>query len=336
MGQGGQDALRAVGPLASWVPAGWYPDPIGEGAARYWDGSRWTERYRDAPGPQPIPPSPGEVPAAAPTTEAPTAGGAPTQPPGTRPSLLRNKWLWGVVGVLVLIIVIAAVAGSDNKTSSSTSTTTTQTPEAQVKPEVELHLNQGDFAQTGETTTISGIVAQGATVHVGRRAVRVVGTGWSATVHLHSGENFEQVEATLPGHTVASDTITVTRNESPAEEAAKHEHEEQEYKAKATTVPYGELSKDPERYVGNIVTYEGQVFQIHEEGEGGWLLANVTKEEFGIWSNLVYVTFHSHLKATEKSIVTFWGEMKGSKSYETKIGGNNEVPEIDAKYVNEG
>jgi hypothetical protein len=43
------------------------------------------------------------------------------------------------------------------------------------------------------------------------------------------------------------------------------------------------------------------------------------------------VTFHQHINGVEKSIVTFWGEVKGTKSYETRIGGNNEVPEIDAK-----
>ena len=39
----------------SWVPGGWYPDPLGQGAARYWDGKRWTLEYRDDPPPNPIP-----------------------------------------------------------------------------------------------------------------------------------------------------------------------------------------------------------------------------------------------------------------------------------------
>jgi hypothetical protein len=52
------DADTEAAPLPSWVPAGWYPDPLGLGAARYWDGSSWSGRYRDAPPPQPVPNDP--------------------------------------------------------------------------------------------------------------------------------------------------------------------------------------------------------------------------------------------------------------------------------------
>jgi len=57
-GNGSNEALEAVAPLAPGVPAGWYPDPLGLGAARYWDGSSWSGRYRDAPPPEPLPEPP--------------------------------------------------------------------------------------------------------------------------------------------------------------------------------------------------------------------------------------------------------------------------------------
>jgi Short C-terminal domain/Protein of unknown function (DUF2510) len=53
-GNGSNEALEAAVPLAPGVPAGWYPDPLG-GVARYWDGSRWSKRYRDAPPLEPVP-----------------------------------------------------------------------------------------------------------------------------------------------------------------------------------------------------------------------------------------------------------------------------------------
>ncbi len=30
------------------VPAGWYPDPAGSQALRWWDGTRWTEHVSQA------------------------------------------------------------------------------------------------------------------------------------------------------------------------------------------------------------------------------------------------------------------------------------------------
>ncbi len=38
-------------------PAAWYPDPKGEAAQRYWDGSAWTDHV-DGPAPEGFPPPP--------------------------------------------------------------------------------------------------------------------------------------------------------------------------------------------------------------------------------------------------------------------------------------
>lgn len=45
----------------SWVPPDWYVDPLGIGAARYWDGTAWGKHHRDQPGPQPMPSEPPPV-----------------------------------------------------------------------------------------------------------------------------------------------------------------------------------------------------------------------------------------------------------------------------------
>jgi len=67
-------------PLSLWVPAGWYPDPLGLGAARYWDGSSWSGRYRDAPPPEPVPDGP-PVGQSQPMYDGPPVGSpAPAEP----------------------------------------------------------------------------------------------------------------------------------------------------------------------------------------------------------------------------------------------------------------
>jgi Protein of unknown function (DUF2510) len=53
-----KEALNSATPLPPWVPPGWYPDPLGIGAARHWNGQHWSRDHRDAPSPQPIPVGP--------------------------------------------------------------------------------------------------------------------------------------------------------------------------------------------------------------------------------------------------------------------------------------
>ncbi len=42
-------------PAPAGTQPGWYADPLEVGAARYWDGDKWSKHYRDAPGPDPLP-----------------------------------------------------------------------------------------------------------------------------------------------------------------------------------------------------------------------------------------------------------------------------------------
>jgi len=302
MGQGGHDALRAVGPLASWVPAGWYPDPIGQGVARYWDGSAWTERYRDAPGPEPIPSSPGEVSTApaAPTSEA-TSIAPPTGPTGTRPSLLRNKWLWGLVAALVLIVVIAAVAGS-NKSSSPTSETTPSSPAAQATPSAELHLNQGSFSTTGSQATLTGTVTPGATVTVNEQPASVHGDKWSKTVRLHIGENNLEIKASLTGRESAEEQITITyhteaeieqgkreaREKRESEEREQREHQEIEH----ATVSQQNALKEAESYLQSSAFSEtGLIEQLSSEAGSGFPRADA-----------VWAVEHLHVNWNEQAV----------------------------------
>ncbi len=268
-------------------------------------------------------------------------GGDGDQPPGSTKQK-RRRWPWVVAGIVALIVIIAAAAGGSKKSPSTntqaavtTPTTTTPPPE----PSVSLHLNAGSYTITSPSTTLSGNVTPGAQVTVNGHPAQLHGGFWNTTIGLHHGENSVEVHATMAAHTAAEETITVTRETSAAEREAeaiarreKVEAEEREYKEGATTIPYPELNKDPEAFDGKTVTYTGQIFQIHEEGTegGGWMLLSVT-EEYEIWSNHIYVSFTGHVKGAEKSMVTIWGKVKGAKSYQTQIGGETTVPEVEAK-----
>jgi hypothetical protein len=253
--------------------------------------------------------------------------------------------------IAALIAIGAAAGGSKNKTTTQAAQTSeaTNTPSTPASPPVALKLDTGDYSVTSSHTTLHGTVAKGATVTVDGHHARVHGTRWSETVALSIGENNIDVEATLAGHEPATQTISVTRHHSQAELEAKqrareeaqrrHEREAAErverYKASAVTIPYNQLNKNPEEYVGKIVKYRGQIFQIQEEGGEGGIMLLAVDEEYEIWSDNIWVNFDTHIKAAEKDIVTVYGEITGQKSYKTQIGGETYVPEMKAKYIEE-
>lgn len=223
------DVPEPVRPLPSWVPAGWYPDPLGQGAARYWDGKRWTLEYRDSPPPQRIPASPSEVPA---PQHLPTAVASGSTPEG-QPSV-RDRWrglpkggrIAIVVGsIIVLLIIIGAAAGGGSKTNTTIASVETgavpTTPSTPAPPPVVLKLDTGDYSVTSSHTTLHGTATADASVTVEGGHAHVHGTHWSKTVALEIGSNVVNVEANMAGHEPGSRTITVTRHHTQAELEAK-------------------------------------------------------------------------------------------------------------------
>lgn len=222
------DAPEPVRPLPSWVPAGWYPDPLGQGKARHWDGKRWTLEYRDSPPPDPVPTSQSEVPAASAPPSAPSGASYGAQ------QGLRERWSEaskGVqiivvgVGLIVLIAIIGSIAGGGKNTKTTASSEPTAAAAAAEQkpatPPLALKVDTGDYSLVSSHTTLHGTVTAGATVKVGEQPAHVHGTHWSTTVPLSIGSNAEEVTATMAGHESTSRTVTVTRHHTQAELEAK-------------------------------------------------------------------------------------------------------------------
>lgn len=109
----------------------------------------------------------------------------------------------------------------------------------------------------------------------------------------------------------------------------------QEYKASAQTIPYNQLEKNAEKFAGTKVKYTGQIFQIQEGSGSTVVLLAVTDKGYGIWDDNVWVDISGAIKSAKDDMITVYGVVKGSKSYETQIGGQTYVPQIKAKYVEE-
>jgi hypothetical protein len=151
------------------------------------------------------------------------------------------------------------------------------------------------------------------------------------------------VEATAPGYNRTKREYQVTRTISAAElraqrEAARARREQrrQDLIATAQTIDYDQLNKCPECHTGEKVKYTGQIFQIQEDPLGGGImLLSVTDEGYGFWTDEIWVNYKGSVESAEEDVLTVYGTVKGSKSYETQIGGERYVPEIDAGVIEE-
>ncbi len=207
----------------------------------------------------------------------------------------------------------------------------------------------------GPRAVLSGTTAPGATVLVDTKPARVDKNGnWRAQVSVKVGDNTFQVAAAASGSSDVYKSATLTRELTTAERAQRAAaaaaararqaaaareraaRARQNFVNSAKTIPYNQLIKDPESYAGTKVAYHGQIFQIQESAGEGFMLLSVTDEGYGLWTDHVWIDYHHHIASAENDIVAVYGTVVGTKSYETQIGGQTYVPEIDAKYIVEG
>lgn len=101
---------------------------------------------------------------------------------------------------------------------------------------------------------------------------------------------------------------------------------------------YDELMRHNEKYVGKTVNLRGQVLQVQNvHGDEYIALVNSKCETImsfflcardPIWIN------YSSVRILDEDIISFWGNVKGLKSYESIMGAPMTVPEIDVIAIN--
>lgn len=106
------------------------------------------------------------------------------------------------------------------------------------------------------------------------------------------------------------------------------------YKENCKSIQYKKLCRTPDKYEGKKLKFTGKIFQVIEEDYYTCYLIEVTKGEYGIWDDRVYVEYwgDSEKRLLEDDIVTFYGESQGLHTYESVLGKSITVPSIDAKY----
>lgn len=112
-----------------------------------------------------------------------------------------------------------------------------------------------------------------------------------------------------------------------------------EYKAQAITLSVRELTRDTEAYVGQIVTYSGEILQVIEDE--AWLSDAVTyvmrfavdgDYDSVIVAKLIYEDGEGW-RPLESDRVSIWGQVEGRQEYKTVLGQQVIVPSVTVKYI---
>lgn len=108
-----------------------------------------------------------------------------------------------------------------------------------------------------------------------------------------------------------------------------------QYKNKCKTISYKKLARTPDKYEGKKFKFTGKIIQVMEADYYTCYRIDVTKGEYGIWDDTVYVEYrgNSDKRFLEDDIVTFYGESGGLYTYESVLGSSITIPSIDAKYM---
>ncbi len=112
---------------------------------------------------------------------------------------------------------------------------------------------------------------------------------------------------------------------------------EDEYKSSCNSISYVDIARNPNNYAGAKAVFSGQVIQVQEYDENVVLRVDVTKNEYGIWEDTIYVDYRrkdtNESRVLEEDIVTLYGEIKGIKTYETVMGNQLSIPHLVAEYI---
>ncbi|WP_160723396.1 zinc ribbon domain-containing protein [Isachenkonia alkalipeptolytica] len=132
--------------------------------------------------------------------------------------------------------------------------------------------------------------------------------------------------------------LFVSAAQLPPDLATTHDMEISiaDYKAQSNTIPYEDLIRETDKYVGEIVHYTGEVVEVQELRNNVYLRVNVTKGDFGFYTDTIWVNYifeEGEKRIIEDDMVNLWGEIKGRKTYTAVLGNRITIPEINARKV---
>jgi hypothetical protein len=108
-------------------------------------------------------------------------------------------------------------------------------------------------------------------------------------------------------------------------------------KEKAKHLDYESIARDPGKYAGVPVVFQGKVIQTLESDTNVVLRVNVTSVQYDAWKDTVWVNYRKksskETRILQNDIVRFWGRFDGIQSYRAAAGYTVQIPRVTAGIV---
>lgn len=116
---------------------------------------------------------------------------------------------------------------------------------------------------------------------------------------------------------------------------ASPEEYETTYKEDCKKYTYDQIARDPDDYKGKMGKFTGEVIQVLEDGNRVHMRIDITKTRWGYIDTIyvVYTKKAGESRILEDDIVTIWGKLDGTYTYESIFGQEITLPLFWAEYL---
>lgn len=116
---------------------------------------------------------------------------------------------------------------------------------------------------------------------------------------------------------------------SPEEQAAY-------FKTTCKTFTYDEIARHPDEHMFEAAKFTGEVIQVMEDGDDISMRLNITKGRY-TWTDTIYVQYSrsnsSESRILEDDIITVYGVMLGTVTYQSVLGASVTIPAMLCSYI---
>ena len=108
----------------------------------------------------------------------------------------------------------------------------------------------------------------------------------------------------------------------------------EDFKTKSEVIPFDSYARNTNKYVGKRIVFEGEVIQTLYEGNYCEMRINVTKGEYGFYTDTIYAFYNlqdGEDKFLDGDIIKAYGTIIGENSYISVLGSGVQLPLIEIK-----